>query len=373
MGWKPGKFLKKAWKGVKKVVKKIGRGIKKIAKGFMKAIGKLGVVGQLGLMFFMPYAVSGISSMFGNMIGAAGKWIGATAKTLTTGSSFIGKAIGHTMNAIHTVGTKIGHVYSTITDTISGAVNSFADATGLGKGFDAVGKFFHEKVVNPTKQFFGFEASAYKPMFDTSGTVRDVNVDVPKLDPTKVEFDPVTNLPKTESSFVDIGGKMIQKDPFAAPQYDLTATTEDVKKYTGIDLEVTAEKPSLLSKIKEQTIDPLARKAKREVEKGLLSGVQQRAREFITGKPPTANRFGGSQYNFGDTNWLDSSQVNTWNGVFQQDQGNPWMAFSQQFYNDLQANINNSLQDDVYNQEISAANKYARQQQQYQPQPFGGG
>ena len=61
------------------------------------------------------------------------------------------------------------------------------------------------------------------------------------------------------------------------------------------------------------------------------------------------------------------------NGVFQQDQGNPWMAFSQQFYNDLQANINNSLQDDVYNQEISAANKYARQQQQYQPQPFGGG
>ena len=57
MGWKPGKYLKKAWKGVKKVVKKIGRGIKKVAKGFMKAIGKLGVVGQLGLMFFMPYAV----------------------------------------------------------------------------------------------------------------------------------------------------------------------------------------------------------------------------------------------------------------------------------------------------------------------------
>ena len=49
------------------------------------------------------------------------------------------------------------------------------------------------------------------------------------------------------------------------------------------------------------------------------------------------------------------------------------MAFSQQFYNDLQAGINNSLQDDVYNREISAANKYARQQQQYQPQPFGGG
>ena len=179
MGWKPGKYLKKAWKGVKKVVKKIGRGIKKVAKGFMKAIGKLGVVGQLGLMFFMPYAVGALSSMFGNMIGAAGNWLGATANTLTTGSSFIGKALGHTMNAIHTVGTKIGHVYSTITETISGAVNGFADATGLGKGFDAVGNFFHEKVVNPTKQFFGFETSAYKPMFagDTSGTARDIDID----------------------------------------------------------------------------------------------------------------------------------------------------------------------------------------------------
>ena len=124
-------------------------------------------------MFFMPYAVGALSSMFGNMIGAAGNWLGATANTLTTGSSFIGKALGHTMNAIHTVGTKIGHVYSTITETISGAVNSFAESTGLGRGFDAVGKFFHEKIVNPTKQFFGFEASAYQPMFATDGIVDD--------------------------------------------------------------------------------------------------------------------------------------------------------------------------------------------------------
>ena len=178
MGWKPGKYLKKAWKGVKKVVKKIGRGIKKVAKGFMKAIGKLGVVGQLGLMFFMPYAMGALSSMFGNMIGAAGNWLSTTANAFTSGSSFIGKALGKTMSAIHTVGTKIGHVYSSITETISGAVNSFADATGLGKGFDAVGNFFHEKIVNPTKQFFGFETSAYTPMFaDTSGKVRDIDVD----------------------------------------------------------------------------------------------------------------------------------------------------------------------------------------------------
>jgi hypothetical protein len=371
MGW-----LSKAWKGIKKVVKKIGRGIKKVAKGFMKAIGKLGVVGQLGLMFFMPYAVAGISSMFGNMVGAAGKWLSATAKTLTSGSSFIGKALGHTMNAIHTVGTKIGHVYSTITETISGAVNSFADATGLGKGFDAVGKFFHEKVVNPTKQFFGFETSVYQPMFadtsgtvtdvnvtDTSGTVTDVNVSKATGDTTPYDFSkapPLSDLEVTGGATFDVKtGQVV--DASGKPK---VPSLEEQQSLLGKDA-------TLKEKIKKQTIDPLTGKIKKEVEEGLFSGIRQEAREAITGKPPTPTYFGGSRYNFGDTNWLDPNQVSTWNGLFQTDQGNPWMAYSQQFYNDLQTNINSSLQDDVYNREIASANKYARQHQQYEPQPYG--
>ena len=361
MGWKPGKYLKKAWKGVKKVVKKIGRGIKKVAKGFMKAIGKLGVVGQLGLMFFMPYAMGALSSMFGNMIGAAGNWLSTTANAFTSGSSFIGKALGHTMSAIHKIGSGIGHVYSTITETISGAVNSFADATGLGKGFDAVGNFFHEKVVNPTKQFFGFETSAYKPMFaaDTSGTARDIDIDDLTDTKVKTDYDP------SKQAHIDVDGISIQKDPFDVPP--VTAGTDisnkKLKEITGVDLTV---RPDTKGK---SLLDPFAKKIQGEIEVGLLGGIKQEARELITGKPPTANRFGGSQYNFGSTIWTDPNQISVWDGVFQKDQGNPWMSYGQQYYSQLQEGISNLLQDDVYEKEISAFERFGKQQQRLQPKP----
>ena len=354
MGWKPGKYLKKAWKGVKKVVKKIGRGIKKVAKGFMKAVGKLGVVGQLGLMFFMPYAMGALSNVFGNMIGAAGNWLSTTANAFTSGSSFIGKALGHTMSAIHKIGSGIGHVYSTITETISGAVNSFADATGLGKGFDAVGNFFHEKVVNPTKQFFGFETSAYKPMF--AGP--DLSGEVPKGTDTFVD---TSGIPK-----VDIG----TKTEVGSPRIGSTKPM-----FTGAEIEAAGmsatqtQRLSLLGMKKEVELDPFAKKIQGEIEEGLLGGIKQEARELITGKPPTANRFGGSQYNFGSTIWTDPNQISVWDGVFQKDQGNPWMSYGQQYYSQLQEGISNLLQDDVYEKEISAFERFGKQQQRLQPKP----
>ena len=349
MGWKPGKFLKKAWKGVKKVVKNIGRGIKRVAKGFMKAVGKLGVVGQLGLMFFMPYAVGALSNMFGNMIGAAGNWLGATAQSLTSGSSVIGKALGHTMNAIHAVGSGVGHVYSTITETISGAVNAFADSTGLGKGFDAVGNFFHEKVVNPTKQFFGFEASAYQPMFDVDVSGEVIENDTITAKGTKVEV--------ADAAATDI------------PETIVTAKREKVEVADDVPedvITVTADKKP------KSLLDSATKKIKEEVEEGLYGGLRQEAREFITGEPPTPTVFGGSRYNFGNTLWTDPNQVSVWNNTFQQDQGNPWMAFSQQYYNQLQEGISNLLQDNVYEKEISAFNLFGKQQQRLQTKPHGG-
>ena len=50
-------FLSKGWKGLKKGVKKVARGIKKVVKKVGAAIGKLGIVGQIGMMFLMPYAM----------------------------------------------------------------------------------------------------------------------------------------------------------------------------------------------------------------------------------------------------------------------------------------------------------------------------
>lgn len=122
-------LLSKLWKGVKKTVKKIGKGIKKTFKKIGKAIGKLGIVGQIGMMFLMPYATSALGSFFG----ASGKLATWSSKLL--GKAGLGsKALGHTLNLVNKAGTFVGNVYSSVSDTISGAI----DRTGnflKGRGF----------------------------------------------------------------------------------------------------------------------------------------------------------------------------------------------------------------------------------------------
>ena len=122
-------ILSKAWKGLKKGVKKIGKGIKKTFNKVMGAIGKLGIVGQIGMMFLMPYASSALGSFFG----ATGKL--ATWSTKLLGKAGMGsKALGHTLNLVNKAGTFVGKVYSGVTETINGAI----DRTGnflKGRGF----------------------------------------------------------------------------------------------------------------------------------------------------------------------------------------------------------------------------------------------
>jgi len=122
-------ILSKAWKGIKKTVKKVGKKIKKVFKKVAGAIGKLGIVGQIGMMFLMPYATSALGSFFG----ASGKL--ATWSTKLLGKAGMGsKALGHTLNLVNKAGTFVGKVYSGVTETISGAI----DRTGnflKGRGF----------------------------------------------------------------------------------------------------------------------------------------------------------------------------------------------------------------------------------------------
>lgn len=119
-------ILSKAWKGLKKVVKKVGKGIKKVVNKIGKAFGKLGIVGQLGMMFLMPYAMSGLSSFFGQFAGTqAGTW----ANTLLNSKNIASRALGTTMDLIHKAGTGVGNIYKSVTETI-------------GNAFDNTKKFF---------------------------------------------------------------------------------------------------------------------------------------------------------------------------------------------------------------------------------------
>ena len=155
-------ILSKAWKGIKKAVKKVGKGIKKVFKKVAGAIGKLGIVGQIGMMFLMPYATSALGSFFG----ASGKL--ATWSTKLLGKAGMGsKALGHTLNLVNKAGTFVGKVYSGVTETISGAI----DRTGnflKGRGFVST------PVVSPDILAQGVDVSQTK-FGDGAGNIFDKN------------------------------------------------------------------------------------------------------------------------------------------------------------------------------------------------------
>jgi hypothetical protein len=124
-------FLSKAWKGLKKGVKKVARGIKKVVKKVGAAVGKLGIVGQIGMMFLMPYAMGALGSMFGTT-GTLSSW----SSTLLGHSNIASTALRHTLNLINNAGIAVGKVYNNVSSTISGAL----DKTGnflKGRGFVA--------------------------------------------------------------------------------------------------------------------------------------------------------------------------------------------------------------------------------------------
>ena len=98
---------------LRKKVKQIGKAVKKVVKKVGRAIGKLGIVGQIGMMMFMP-TIAG--SLWGQLGSFAAK-----------GTSFIHKAAGAIFNA----GNTIGSAYSTVTEAIGNGLNR---ATNFLKG-----------------------------------------------------------------------------------------------------------------------------------------------------------------------------------------------------------------------------------------------
>ena len=125
MGW-----LSKKWKGLKKTVKKIGKGIKKVFNKVMGAVGKLGIVGQIGMMLLMPYATGALTSFFGAS-GTLSTWAGGLMKSANIGA----KALGHGLNVIQKAASFAGKVYTTVSDTIGNALDRVGNAA-QGKGFN---------------------------------------------------------------------------------------------------------------------------------------------------------------------------------------------------------------------------------------------
>ena len=111
-------FFKKIFKGIGKVFKKIGKGIKKAFKKFGKFMGKLGVVGQLAMMFILPgiggALLKGFGSLAGNMAGLTGKFAGLAGKTLGT----VVKGAGTVLKGAHSFVQTGVNAFKTVTNGI---------------------------------------------------------------------------------------------------------------------------------------------------------------------------------------------------------------------------------------------------------------
>jgi len=152
-------LLKKLWKGVKKVVKKIGKGIKKVVYKISAAIGKLGIIGQIGMMFLMPYAMAGLSSFFGGVGAKIATW----SANLATSNPIVSKFLG----AVHKAGSMAANAYNTVT-------------TAIGNGVDRVGNFFKGEgftLSGDRTSVFGGVSSSDIPVPELTGDGITINKD----------------------------------------------------------------------------------------------------------------------------------------------------------------------------------------------------
>ena len=139
-------FFKKIFKGVKKVFKKIGRGIKKVVGGIGKFMDKIGIVGQIALMF-LPV---------GPMLSAFMKGFGQVAQTIvgvgTNMGGFLGsvvKGAGVVLKNAQKFAGAVGNTFRTVTDGIKTFIGEFGK-TALNK---IPGNPF--KITDASQNFFG--------------------------------------------------------------------------------------------------------------------------------------------------------------------------------------------------------------------------
>jgi len=140
-------LFSKVWKGVKKGFKKIGKGIKSAFKKFGKFMGKIGVFGQIAMMFILPgiggALMKGLGSAFSGLVGTAGTTAataGATAAT-TAGATAATTAAS---TAATTAATTAASTAATTAATTAGTGmlgSSSALIRGAGKVLEAAGNF----------------------------------------------------------------------------------------------------------------------------------------------------------------------------------------------------------------------------------------
>ena len=135
--------FKRIGKGLRKAFKKIGRGIKKAFGKFGKFMGKIGILGQLAMMFILPgiggALLKGFGAMAGNMASLTGKFAGLSGSALGT----VVKGVGTVLKGAHAFVRTGINAFKTVTNGI----------TEFGK--TALNKIPGINIEGASKNFFG--------------------------------------------------------------------------------------------------------------------------------------------------------------------------------------------------------------------------
>jgi hypothetical protein len=130
-------FFKKIFKGIKKVVKKIGKGIKSAFKKVGKFMGKLGIIGQIGLALVLPGVGQILSGM---LVGSTG--VGGLAGALQ-GMGAVGQAASGFIKSAVQIASNTSKFFGTITDGVTNVIGETIGAVankipGLGDALNTI-------------------------------------------------------------------------------------------------------------------------------------------------------------------------------------------------------------------------------------------
>lgn len=274
------KVFKKIKKGIKSAFKSIGKGIKSAFKKIGKFMGKIGIVGQLALMFTPIGAVMG--KVLGSIGGAVGKAIGTGIGKMTASSNVLVKGAGKILEAGAKF-AKAGHsAFRTVTDGVSTFVREFTGAalekvgikTGIeSKTFGQAWKATQEAVSTRAGEVMAaFEqniagSSSVTPTGDVQagGEKMDIKTDVKADVQTELKKVPEVTSDKSlladPKASLDVSATGAQASPAINPltnkPYDLSVSVDK------LPVNVTTPEPTMMDK--------------------LVTGIKEAPKKFVEG------------------------------------------------------------------------------------------
>lgn len=198
-------FFKKIFKGIKKVFKKIGKAVKSVFKKVGKFMGKIGIVGQIGLALIMPYALPALGGLATGMMGTQlGGALGAVVK-----------GAGHFLNAAVKVGTRVGQAFKSVTSAVTKTIGNMVGATinsiPGGKAFGGFLKDLTAGRIDITNMNFSNAWEATQKAWSTAGSDLGQLFSKSTFDSSMNKFGIQTNL--QESMAGDFDTSKISYDP----------------------------------------------------------------------------------------------------------------------------------------------------------------